>query len=110
MHRGFDKRRKLFVPLLHEGDTLGWHSHEIDQRVYTVDEVGRKVAYHNSAGKCQLVGIASSENEALSVEYAAVGVEAEIVCHDIKSAAIVGELEGVGRYGDVFAFSVGSAR
>ena len=41
VHRGLDKRRKLFVPLLHECDTLGWHSHEIDQRVYAVDEVGR---------------------------------------------------------------------
>ena len=110
MDRFVDKRREFGCPVGHEGSGARRHPDAVDERVDSLNQMSREVAYlHSGRSAVEFVGKAASEYEGFAVEQSAAGVMVEVVGHGFGSAAVVVEAQGVVGDGDVFAFAVGCA-
>ena len=85
------------------------YAHHVGKRIDVLDEDGTQVT-HQTARNIIVRRMASTENQALAVEYLTLWVVAQIVSHSIESTLVVDVLQTILRNRDELTLVVGSTR
>ena len=98
----------LLLKVAQQGSGLAGHPHHIHHRIDVFDKDGTEVA-HKAVREVIVGCMASAQDEGLAVEYAALGIIAQIPHHRIRAAPVMGVVEAVPAHGDELAFVAGGA-